>query len=543
MTLSRLPPGGRVFALAAMLGLAVATGCSGSAGAGASVSGAGGAAGSGGAERTPDSLAFAPTTTVTLVPEESRQLSLHASPPGVYRVRLALLGDFADASLDASEIYTADDGTAHFQLVAPSSPTTFTVRASVGSAVSTSLAVSVSESGFATVQVKPMYAGKRTVSYWVASVHTGTSCESLTGTPPPDGDLSAQTIAGQIPQLEDVPVGPVLAVTLRTGHFAGGCIDVQKLVAGVVNPVSVPVIDRPIQLADTDLDVRLGLDADGWQKSLSDDLTPTTQAMLDGASDDIEALLDAMRESASDADQASAFETARQSYNWDSVLSTALGVSTPPAMLRSQVKAWMSSGIASLTAPDTFQGHLLATGQAPGKAELDLERVGGVDPADAGFPVQNLVSWSADANDTVALGANLVWLPSRLLTALATKPALAAHPGTSSVPEVLEQVADCSAVAGALTGQGQVPAFGSCDKTCIATLCHDAVALMWQRARDASGNDWSTGMLDMSATGSAQVDDIAAPRSFDGTWIGKLTLGSTSTSVGGPASGNAQHPK
>ncbi len=428
-------------------------------------------------------------------------------------------------------------------LIAPTGPTTFSVRASVGSAVSTVLAVSVSESGFATVQAVPTYAGKRTVDYWVASVHAGTSCASLSGTPPPDGDLTAKTLASQVPQIEDVPVGPVLAVTLRAGHFAGGCVDVQKLTAGQLNQVTVPVIDRPIQLGSTDLDVQLGLDADGWQQNLDDDVTPTAQAMLGGAADDIAALLDSMRDSTADTSQAAAFQTTRQSYGWDGVLSTALGVSTPPAMLRSQVKAWMNAGIANLSAPDTIKGRLLAAGQSPGKAELDLESIGGVAPADAGFPVQNLVSWSADANDTVLLGAGLVWLPSRLLTALATKPALAAYPNAKSIPDVLEQIADCNAVAGALTGQGQYEAFAGCDKLCVASLCRGGVTLMWQRARDASGNDWSTGTLDVGATGAAMVDDVAAPRSFDGTWIGKLALGPTAVSVSGPASGVAAHPE
>lgn len=545
MPLSFTRPGGRRIALAMLLGLGVAVGCSGSGDSGTSIA-AGGGAGSAGAPGTgqaPDSLAFEPSSTLTLVPGESRQLLVRASPPGVYDVKLALLGAFADASLDAGETLTAPDGTAQFSLVAPTSATTFSIRASVGSAVNTSVVVSVSAGGFATVQVTPAYSGKRPISFWVASVHAGTSCASLPGTPPPDGDLVAHMPAGNVGQIPYVPVGPVLAVTLRAGHFAGGCVDVKDGVSGEVNPITVPVIDRPIQLGGTDLDVALGLDADGWQASLSGGITPVAQAMLGGASNDIVAILDAMRDATPDPTSAQAFETARVTGAWDDVLANALGASTPPSMLRAAVKKWIGAGIAGLAAPDTFQAHLLATGQSPGSAELDLMHVGGVDPADAGFPVQNLVSFNADADDTVALGANLSWLPSRLLTALAAKAALAEHPSAASVPDALADTAQCDAVASVLTAQNQTEVFPGCDSTCVDALCHAAVKAMWDRARDASGTDWSTATLDISATGAAQVDDVAAPLSFSGTWVGKLTVSQAQLSVGGPAIGNAKTPK
>src|SRR5262245_60666738 len=114
---------------------------------------------------TPTSLSFEPSSTLKLAPDEVKELSIVAQPPGAYRVGFALLGDPADASLDRSEAVTSPDGRASVVLTAPSETRLFSVRASVGSEVSTQLGVSVSSAGYATVEVNPAYAGSRAPPY------------------------------------------------------------------------------------------------------------------------------------------------------------------------------------------------------------------------------------------------------------------------------------------------------------------------------------------------------------------------------------------
>src|SRR5688572_19897838 len=142
------------------------------------------------------SLVFRPATALTIAPREERELTVAVSPPARHVVRLGLLAGEtgegpADAALDRSEGSTDENGIVTAILTAPSVPVTFSVRASIDDGPMTSLAVSVSASGFAELEVVPSYAGARPVTDWVATVRAGLTCDDpeLVGTPPPDGDL------------------------------------------------------------------------------------------------------------------------------------------------------------------------------------------------------------------------------------------------------------------------------------------------------------------------------------------------------------------
>jgi hypothetical protein len=64
---------------------------------------------------------------------------------------------------------------------------------------------------------------------------------------------------------------------------------------------------------------------------------------------------------------------------------------------------------------------------------------------------------------------------------------------------------------------------------------------MWDRARKSSAANVEAATLDISATGAVDsVDDVARPTHFDGSWVGKLSIGQMLLSVGGPATGYSQ---
>jgi len=154
---------------------------------------------------------------VVLIPGQARTLSLTVLPPATYTVRLALVGDAADAYLSASELVTDDSGKGSFTLTAPSSPKTFSIRASVGTRSAEIQATPAT--GYTTVEVVPVYSGRRKITDWVGTVSVGSSCDT-TVVPPPDGALSAT--APDHPRIADVLLGTPLTVTIRAGHFAGG---------------------------------------------------------------------------------------------------------------------------------------------------------------------------------------------------------------------------------------------------------------------------------------------------------------------------------
>ncbi len=517
----------------------IVTGCSASGeAADSSAMGSGGTSGGGSGGQSATTLAFG-TDALLLLPGETRDLTVVAMPAGSYVVEFALLGDdIADAALDRGSAATDAAGAGVVRITAPTRPAAFTLRASIGTLASTELPVSVGAAGFATLQVTPSYAGSRPVSTWTASIRTGQSCSELVGSPPPDGELADEAISGQAPRIENVPVGPVLAVTLRAGHYVSGCLDVESLISGELNTVVVPVVDRPMLLAETSLDVELGIDAaaPGWSSAVDAAVERTAEAMIGGAPDDVSALLDAMKVSTPLPDAAQLFAAARAEGDWDSALSGTLGTAESATLIRDWVRGFIHTGAAALATPSALSARLVAAGEAPGHAYLTLETVAGLPVEDSGVMAENLVTWTADPGDTVHLGATLHWFESRLFTGLAAAPAAQAVPGTTTVPGALAESLSCTTVAATLTG-APGPAYDGCEASCVEALCKSALTAMWQRAVDASGTVSPASTLEITAAGAAAVDDEARPSAFDGQWVGTLEDGTAAESLSGSVVG------
>ncbi len=519
-------------------------GCGADSPAAAGVGGQGGAGGTGGSA-LPATLSFDASTALLLKPGETRTATVIATPPQRYQVRLALQGDFRDGSLSKSEVFTADDGRASFDVLAPSASTAFSVRASVGDEVFSKLGVSVSADGFATLKVDPSYGGKRPVSSWVASVRTGTTCGELLGNPPEDGDLVGSASMDQSPVISFVPVGPALAVTLRAGKYLSGCKDVADLVAGEETEVTVAVTDVPVKVDETDLFVSLTLGEPNtpWTKLFATTLTAVQDTVVLNSKDDVEALISVMQTSLQPAD-AKAFSTLRSSEAWDDAVRAKLGANAGKA-LRSRLSSWMNEGVKGLSG-GIISGRLVSAGpSASGQAFVELQSVAGMPATVAGMPDQALASWSADPGDTVLLGTSLFVLPSRLTGAVALSAAQASVPGAKSVDVALASALPCTDVAQVIAETGKDPVFAhaGCDALCVRSLCESAVSTIWTTARDASASTVpEIGSLVISATGTALVDDNARPASFNGNWVGNFNVGETTTSVGGPITGSKPLP-
>ncbi|MEZ4225016.1 MAG: hypothetical protein R3B13_28945 [Polyangiaceae bacterium] len=505
--------------------------------------GSGGQSGSGGTggDALPATLGFDESSALLLTPGETRRVTVVATPPKRYDVRLALQGDYRDGSLSKSEVRTDDSGRASFDLLAPSSATAFTVRASVGDQVFAKLGVSVSANGYGTLEVVPNYAGKRPVSGWVASVRTATTCAELLGNPPEDGDLIGTAGPKDSPLIDFVPVGPSLAVTLRAGGYLSGCKDVSELAAATETKLNVTVTDVPLHTEETDLylTLSLGEPSTPWKNLLGLTQQSIENELGGPSGDDVSNLLGAMASELDPAD-AAAFDALRNSEAWDAALYKALGAGATSA-LRDRAEAWLSQGLQSFTGT-MVSGRLVSAGaSAPDQAFVELDYFGGVSAEQAGLPAQTQATWSADPGDTVLLGTKpLQFLPSRLLAATALAPAQTEVPGSSSVPAALAASLSCTNVANALVESGNDPnyAHAGCETTCMRALCEAAVKRLWQRARDVSAlTAGQTGSWLITATGTATVDDQARPASFDGSWVGSFGVGSSSANLGGNVSG------
>ena len=507
----------------------------GSAGAPASA----GAGDGGSIEPVPLQLDFVPSGALTLAPKEARELTVQTLPPGEFRIRFALLdptsdGSPRDAALDASEIVTNRDGLGHVTLTAPSTPTTFSVRASAGSAAQAKVSLSVGAAGYTRLRVMPSYSGKRAVAEWTATARRGVPCSKLSGTPPPDGTLLVKAAPPDPLYLQKVPVGVDLSITLRAGHFVSGCVDLNALGENDDNAVLVYASDRSLNLADTSLTLSFGPtdSRPDFDKLMKASATVAEAALLGEASSDVDSLLDAMHDVTPALEQA-AFATARMQHDWDNALQTAFGKSAA-RRLRDPAQRWLSAGLLGFDTADALSGHLSALRNA---ALFQLLSVAQISPAIAGFSSNFQASWSADSSDTLLLGTDLRWVPSRLVTALASDPALQDVPGTSTLEAALADTVDCELVGKVLLVYGAAPGssiHSSCDEACATSTCVGAVAALWQRARNASGS--TVAELSVTATGTAQVGDQAEVTSLHGSWVGQLVIGAEAAPVSGALS-------
>ena len=532
--------------------LAIAAGCDGSSANSASPNpgGAGASASDGGAdggslEPVPRLLDFVPTSALELSPKEVRELTVQTVPAGKFRVRFALLdptsdGSPRDAALDTSEIVTNSDGSGHVTLTAPSTPTTFTLRASAGSAAQAKVSVSVDAAGYTQLRVMPSYSGQRAVTEWTATARRGVTCSKLTGTPPPDGPLLVTAAPPDPLYLKKVPVGVDLAITLRAGHYVSGCVDQSALGESDDNTVLVYASDRPLNLADTSLALGFGPSDSRpeFDELMLTSATVAEAALVGDAKSDVAALLDTMHDVTPTLER-DAFSLARTQHDWDGALETAFGKSAA-RRVRDPALRWLSAGLVAFDTADALSGRLSALGSG---ALFQLTSVVRMTPANAGFPSAFQGSWSSDSSDTLLLGSDLTWVPSRLVTALAIAPALLEVPSASTLETALAASVDCALVGKVLLVYGASPGnaiHSSCDEACATSTCVGAVAALWKRARSASGN--TVAALSVTATGMAQVGDQAEITSLHGSWVGQLVIGADTAPVSGALSATSSVP-
>lgn len=486
---------------------------------------------------------------IKLSPLEQRRLPVVVRPEGTYEVRFALLpgpsGEPNDAVLNHDVAETDDSGRAEVVLTAASAPTSFRLRASTSSA-STTIDVEIAAANEVTLEVVPVYSGARETPLWSASVYSGITCETLAV-----GTASAERHAESTSRsilVRGVPVGRV-AVVARAGRYVEGCATLNEVMEGASHQVLVPVSDRPIRLDLSDLDLKFGFSSVSpeWHENIDAVIASARAAMLNGATDDVHALLDEMQ-ALLPAAQASEFAERRLEYGWDQVLIDKLGRETK-GRLRDAAEAWMRAGQQKLAASDAILGEVWSDTKATPELEgatqavLRFISVGGYSPETAGFPERTSAVWSADSQDIVLLSGTIPWYPSRLLAALAEGPARQTHPTASDVAQALSFEIGCSVVASSLVTASPGGIYGGdeesavCQGSCTTKLCRDAVAAMWERAAKASGSE--PRHFEFSATGQATVGYNAEIVTLSGSWVGKDRDGEAAATAGGHLSASA----
>ncbi|HKY38324.1 MAG TPA: hypothetical protein VJN18_20415 [Polyangiaceae bacterium] len=496
----------------------------------------------------PTGLLFQDSAT-DLIPRQQVTLTVEAKPPGVYSVRFALPKDTEsdplDAVLEHSAAVTDATGQASVMLTAPSTNAMlFRVRASIGGDLSVERDFTVTDAGSVKVRVQPFYprdTREEDITTWNASARRGETCADHPSIPVPDGSITGVSAKMETPVLHGVWTGVPVAITLRSGHFVGGCTSIEMFRPGppeMEHVVDVTVLNRPIELAQSNVDVSLQLDPEDqtFQEVIQAAAESALTALRGPSTDDADALLDAMRNTL-DGEARQNLDAARKAEGWDDLVRVHWGTAT---RLNASVSGWLARGRVELaSSQELLQGRLSAIDAK--SAELTLLSAASLSPSQAGFVGSALVSWSAEADDTIGLATDLYLSGSRLASGLAALPALDDFPAAQTPEQALALALDCSGLSSVLAAAGSdnVLAYPLCNSACLTERCEQAAEALWQRASDAT----STKPLRLALTAAGRVTavgDAAEIEGITGSWVGELTGFTQST--GGPLVGSPPDP-
>jgi len=475
-------------------------------------------------------IEFSTEGTLTLAPGQEATISVTTSPADRYEISFLLVGDSLDASLSDSTVTADAGGTAEVRLRAPNSATSFAVRAKIKDGNARDLAVAVSDQGFGALDITPIYNGEREVTDWSAFVISGKSCDTLGQTFPedPPGALVAAADDGEPLVVDVAPVGPNLAVFVRSKHVVWGCSDVTNLVAESTTDVEVFIKDRPIDVSEAQLDMVLGFEP---EEAAFDEILGAAQAELlagfDGGDPLAQALLDNMALVSADAN---AFDEASTTGSWLTAVQQHL--TSHDVDLTATISGWTDTGL--MLEPPQLTGRLDAIPDEPGSAVFHLELLGSAAPDALGIPAEYVTTITVDPDDTARVGGDLSWLPSRYVANAALNEALKQQPPGTTMADVLAAEAACDQLV--LTG------LSGCDQACITQLCTDALGQMWDAGADASAANATYGELPFQASGPSNFDEWANLTGFTGMWLGNVIMGQLNAKVTGAVVASTPQP-
>lgn len=458
-----------------------------------------------------------------LKPLQQVNIVATSRPPAERTIRFALLGVDGetplDAVLEASEVLSdAVTGQAAVRLTAARMPTHFQVRASAVDATPAALDVVVMKNGKATLLITPRFDSPRKSPSpvqktdkpsYTASAWPDQTCTGLKGSPPPDGSPLANSVS--FPLELEVPSDTQLAVLVRIEEYAWGCTAISAAKEGPPTPVEVLLTNVPIKLDGSQVELTLELDAGSeplFDAALAEYQKGIVRSFETDASDDVEALLNAMQEAAQP--DSAGFEATRQAEKWDSSVRTALGAGAATA-LRAPLDEWLGRGLAWTHDAPALVVELEGMADAP--PLITLKSVFGLEPWRPHAVIEGEPSLTVDGADGVLLGTRMAFDPRALLLSAARVPAMDDVASVSTLAQALSAKV-CETVAATLDAHG-------CDDSCAVDDCTAAVGALV----DASGSGERTANIDIALTALATVGNDAELTGLSGgTWLGSISM-------------------
>jgi len=491
------------------------------------------------------SIAFSEQGTLELLPSEVHTIEVMTEPGA--EVTLLLLGDTFDASLAAGVIKADAQGLAQVELKAPKQPAAFILRAQVAVDTSAELHVAVSELGFTTIRVLPTYLGNRELSAWSADILVGKTCDVALASYPenPVGALHADAALGEVPTIASVPVGPALAVAIRSGALVAGCVSFTATKPDKTEEVSVTAVDRPVVLEGVELDVSLEFaPGEGYGPLLESSIVDLADAAFPPETPFTYLLLDAMQAELEIASSQS-FEALREQGELDESVAVALGGYHAHAACLALKSSAVSYALADAESTTSRIEGVIGSDEGYASPSFQLDSFSGLSAAVIGAPASVPFSWSATADDVLVMSGTLPVSTTRLAGAFMSA-ALTAELGQPiTMPQAIASAADCPQIGTIVAQSGVV----GCDAACLEAACEAAVLKRWDVGLSiGDSSDGSQGYLEISIGGQAEVSAALSPTSFSGSWLGKISrVGQASgaeeqTAVEGEASGEVPPP-
>ena len=484
---------------------------------------------------TIEAISFSPEGTVLLKPGETGYRTVIVQPAGVYDVGLALLGASGDASLSKTVFRTGADGSGQFSITASSVATSFQVRASVGQ-LSQQLDVSVSLSGYASLNVIGNYSGSRKIQQWAVTLWSGYTCANLGSTLPSDSTLTMHTAATPRLMLSDIPVGASQSIVMQGDSSIWGCRDVPGLVAGEALDLPIQLYDIPATFGSSPISANFSLatNAATWSANLANLKSTLVGAVEQSTTNDVDLMLDAMRAATADTASQSDFDQRRIAGDWHSVLealwATAAGGSD--YAISTALTSWLSGATTLVGNGVTVSTGLTltSTSSSLGQEKLNLNSIADVTTAVLNTVAEYPLTTSSGANDGLSASATISFNEATLIRALAITVARQQYPTATTIPEALAQLLQCDSLATSLDLAAS--SASGCNAICLSQLCHTGLNQLWQRSATAA-EQWGNTKLTLSCSGTLQVDSNAVATGYAGTWVGLLSSPSGNVTTGG----------
>lgn len=454
-----------------------------------------------------DSLDFVPQTPLQLAPGATAILAVQISPPRSTSVLFGIIGDSKNEAYLATEVSQTDaNGKAYVSLTGPKTPGAFRVRAAVTGGPTAERAVSVSGQGFGTLLVTPNYTGTREPTEWVASAWPDLLCSSLVS----DYPTGPTEVRGSSPlSLGPLPVGPTLAIVVRSGNLAAGCLDVPALTPDTVLPITVNVADLPV-ISTSTLATKMTF-SDVEDRFIAH-LRTAVETRLEEATDvqdEVHLFLDSLRKAVPKANRELFDLASEERDGLEPVLLDFLG---PDGRVRSVFRSHLAYAATHLSEDSAILASFDPRAEQP---DIDVSEVAGVPAKACGFESEGPWSMVTEADGSFVLSGDLVFNAVPWLAGIAEARAVAE---AAALSVWLGRDFSCEAL-GALLAPPDQNLYEECDEACAQALCEKALELLW---RSWLETDEAQSVLSVAASGVIESGPSGVLLKLSGSWIGSM---------------------